>query len=97
MRESSCRYDSDRVKAMIENKKSKYGWEFLFIGANIDAVQTAKNFGIGADRAVDYHADQKGTEVLYQTVSNTVYAMRANNSITDSWSKDIKKDFKDRK
>ncbi len=94
---SSCRYDSDRVKAMIENQKSKYGWEFLFIGANIDAVETAKGFGIGADRAVDYHADQKGTEVLYQTVSDTVYAMRANNPISDSWSKNIKKDFKDRK
>ena len=47
-----------------ENQKKKYGWEFLFIGANIDAVETAKHFGIDADRAVDYHADRKGTAVL---------------------------------
>ena len=53
---------------MIENQKGKYGWEFLFIGANIDAVETAKHFGIDADRAVDYHADRKGTAVLYDTV-----------------------------
>ena len=47
-----------------ENQKKKYGWEFLFIGANIDAVEPAKHFGIDADRAVDYHADRKGTAVL---------------------------------
>ena len=47
-----------------ENQKKKYGWEFLFIGANIDAVEPAKHFGIDADRALDYHADRKGTAVL---------------------------------
>ena len=55
---------SDRVKAMIENQKEKYGWEFLFIGANIDAVETAKHFGIDADRAVDYHADRLSSVFL---------------------------------
>ncbi len=94
---ASHRYDSDRVKAMIENQKKKYGWEFLFIGANIDAVETAKHFGIDADRAVDYHADSKGTVVLYDTVSKTVCNMRACAPILPGWSSDIKKDFESRK
>ena len=62
---------------MIENQKKKYDCEFLFIGANIDAVETAKHFVIDVDRAVDYHADRKGTAVHYDTVSETVCNMRA--------------------
>ena len=54
MENTSRRYDSEKVKKMIERQKEKYGWEFLFLGANIDAVETAKHFGIGADRAVNY-------------------------------------------
>ena len=57
-------YDSTTVKAMIEEQKKEHGWEFLFIGANIDAVETARNFGIDAERAVAYHADAKGTAVV---------------------------------
>ncbi len=94
---ASHHYDSDRVKAMIENQKEKYGWEFLFIGANIDAVETAKHFGISADRAVDYHADKKGTAVLYNAVSETVCNMRASAPISSEWSSVIKKDFGSRK
>lgn len=90
-------YDSDRVKVMIEHQKEKYGWEFLFIGANIDAVETAKHFGIGADRAVDYHADRKGTAVLYEAVSKTVCNMRASVPLSSAWSDDIKHDFESRK
>lgn len=80
-----------------ENQKKKYGWEFLFIGANIDAVEPAKHFGTDADRAVDYHADRKGTAVLYDTVSETVCHMRASAPISSDWSSDIKKDFEGRK
>ena len=82
---------------MIENQKEKHGWEFLFIGANIDAVETAKHFGIGADRAVDYHADRKGTAVLYEAVSKTVCHMRASVPLSSAWSDDIKNDFESRK
>ena len=82
---------------MIENHKKKYGGEILFIGANIDAGETAKHFGIDADRAVDYHADRKGTAVLYDTVSETVCHMRACAPILSEWSSDIKKDFESRK
>ena len=82
---------------MIENHKKKYGWEILFIGANIDAGETAKHFGIDADRGVDYHADRKGTAVLYDTVSETVCHMRTSAPISSDWSRDIKKDFESRK
>ena len=61
MENASRRYDSETVKKMIERQKEKYGWEFLFLGANIDAVETAKHFGIGADRAVNYHSDHTRT------------------------------------
>ncbi|MDO4847572.1 MAG: hypothetical protein Q3968_05530 [Clostridiaceae bacterium] len=93
---ASHRYSSDEVKKMIEQKK-ELGWEFLFIGANIDAVETAKHFGIGEDRAVDYRADEMGTRVLYDTVSDAVCAMRSCQPLTAGWSKKIKNDYKDRK
>lgn len=88
-------YSSDEVKKMIEQKK-EIGWEFLFIGANIDSVETAKHFGISEDRAVNYHADGKGTKVLYETVSNAVCKMRACEPLTADWSADIDNDFKSR-
>ena len=65
---ASHTYSSEKVKKMIEHQKEKYGWEFLFIGANIDAVETAARYGIGKDRAVNYNADAKGTHILYESV-----------------------------
>lgn len=97
MENASHIYDSAQVKQMIERQKKEYGWEFLFIGANIDAVETARNFGIGADRAVNYHADKKGTRVLYEAVSETVGQMRASASLSADWSKEIQEDFESRK
>ena len=94
---ASCKYSSDEVKKMVEPQKEKYGWEFLFIGANIDSVETAKRFGIGADRAVNYHADKEGTAVVYDTVSETVCRMRSDAPIGASWSQRINDDFKNRK
>lgn len=97
MENASHIYDSTQVKQMIERQKKEYGWEFLFIGANIDAVETARNFGIGADRAVNYHADKKGTGVLYDAVSKTVGQMRASVPLSADWSKEIQEDFENRK
>ena len=94
---ASRRYSSDEVKRMIEHEKEKYGWEFLFIGANIDAVETAARYGISEDRAVNYHADSKGTQVLYESVSNVVCSVRANECIDDSWSLPIDEDYKRRR
>lgn len=89
-------YSSDEVKEMVEHEKEKYGWEFLFIGANIDSVETAKHFGIGADRAVNYHADSQGTEVVFNTVAETVSCMRASMPLASNWSDDINADFNSR-
>ena len=70
MENASHRYNSEKVKLMIERQKTKYGWEFLFLGANIDAVETASQFGIGADRAVNYQCDSEGTALNYGQRSN---------------------------
>lgn len=96
MENASHRYTSDRVKHMIERQKEKYGWEFLFIGANIDAVETAAQYGIGSDRAVNYNADEKGTKILYATVSESICRMRANAPLQADWSADINSDYEKR-
>lgn len=89
-------YNSDIVKNMIERQKKKYGWEFLFIGANIDAVETAANFGISRDRAVNYHADETGTDIVYETVSMAVENVRENRTLQADWCAKIDDDFKNR-
>lgn len=97
MENASHRYSSKEVKKKIEHQKEKYGWEFLFIGANIDAVETAKHFGIGHDRAVNYHSDEMGTAVAYNAVSEAVMNMRCCAPIQENWSEEIEKDYKKRK
>jgi len=84
------------VKHMIERQKKRYGWEFLFIGANIDAVETAARYGISEDRAVNYHADKVGTRVVYETVTNAVCSVRANQELNANWSEEINEDYQKR-
>lgn len=93
---ASHKYSSDEVKKMVERQKEEYGWEFIFIGANIDSVETAKNFGIGADHAVNYHADHRGTKVVFDAVSETVCMMRESKPLA-GWSDKINKDYNSRK
>ena len=93
---SSHRYTSEDVKRMIERQKEKYGWEFLFIGANIDAVETAARYGIRKDRAVNYNADKEGTKVLYETLSEAVCEVRASAPLSTAWSDRINSDFQKR-
>ena len=90
---ASHRYTSEQVKKMIERQKEKYGWEFLFIGANIDAVETAARYGISKDRAVNYNADAKGTHILYESVARAVCNVRADVPISAVWSEDINADY----
>jgi hypothetical protein len=78
---------------MIERQKEKYGWEFLFIGANIDAVETASRYGIGADRAVNYNADKEGTSIVYETVAKAVCNVRAKAPLCEDWSNEINEDY----
>ncbi|MBQ6052416.1 MAG: VWA domain-containing protein [Clostridia bacterium] len=96
MENASREYDSKTVKNMIEKQKDKYGWEFLFLGANIDAVETAKNFGIGADRAVNYKADKRGTRLNFDVLSEAIGTVRACAPLTATWKKDIEEDYENR-
>ena len=97
MENASRKYGADEVRRKIERMKEEKGWEFLFIAANIDAVQTAGRFGIDADRAVNYLADKKGTNVVYECVSRAVGSIRANAPMKASWSEEIATDYKKRK
>lgn len=94
MENASRKYTYDRVKAMIERQKGKYGWEFLFLGANIDAAREAARFGIGADRAANYHADHEGTGVIYETVSEAICQVRSCAApLQANWKARIDEDF----
>ena len=93
---SSREYSSDKVKVQIERQKAKYGWEFIFLGANIDAVQTASHFGIAPDRAQNYHADSEGVELNFRVMSEAVATFRECAAMTEGWNDEIEKDFKRR-
>ena len=97
MENASRTYSADKVKKMIGHEKEKYGWEFLFLGANIDAVSTASRFGIGEDRAVDYLADGQGTGVLYDTVSEAVVNLRRSKALSPDWCGAIREDNRRKK
>ena len=96
MENASHRYNSEKVKLMIERQKTKYGWEFLFLGANIDAVETASQFGIGADRAVNYQCDSEGTALNYEVVSEAISSVRCSAPLSADWKKRIDEDYKKR-
>lgn len=93
---ASREYGYDQVRHMIERQKKHYGWEFLFLGANIDAVETAAKFGIGADRAANYHADSEGTQLNYEVVSEAVSCLRGSKQLNKDWKARIDKDFSQR-
>lgn len=90
MENASRRYSAEKVRSMIQKEKEKYGWEFLFLAANIDAVETAKRYGIESDRAANYRASEEGTVVLYDTVSDAVASIRRNAKLTPNWSAKLK-------
>ena len=96
MENASHRYSSEEVKKMVRRQKDRYGWEFLFLGANIDAVETAAHYGIGADRAVRFHNDRKGVTLNYDTVSMTVGRMRARETVGAEWKEQIEADYASR-
>ena len=93
---ASRRYNYAKVKQMIERQKERCGWEFLFLGANIDAAAEAARFGITADRAANYHADSKGTAVIYDAVCEAVCNVRASRPMSASWKNRIDEDFQKR-
>ena len=93
---ASKRYDYDKVRKMIERQKKKYGWEFLFLGANIDAAAEATRFGISADRAVNYKCDEEGTALNYEVIGDAVCTVRACKPLSADWKKRIDEDVKNR-
>lgn len=96
MENASRHYNAERIKQMIERQKARYGWEFLFLGANIDAVETAGHFGIGADRAVNYHADSAGTQLNYEVLSEAICVVRGSAPLGADWKKRIDEDYENR-
>ena len=94
---ASRRYDYAKVRKMIERQKERYGWEFLFLGANIDAAAEAKRFGISADRAVDYLADAEGTALNYRVLNNIVSSVRCGEALEGDMFQDIRRDVSERR
>lgn len=93
---SSREYSPQQIKELLQRQKERYGWEFLFLGANIDAVQTAGQFGIDADRAVDYVPDSEGTELNFRMMSETVAAFRTHGAVPSACLEEIREDMKKR-
>ena len=93
MENASRRYSADEVRSLIERQKAEAGWEFLFLGANIDAVQTARGLGIGADRAANYCCDAPGTALNFDSLSDAVSTVRAHAPLSAKWKSRIDEDF----
>lgn len=93
---ASHSFSSKEVKKMIKKQTEKHGWDFLFLGANIDAIETAKTYGIHEDHAVNYHADKRGTRKIFEGVSNAVSACRVAAPICAEWKADIEEDYNNR-
>ncbi len=93
---ASRKYTSDRVKQMIERQKEKYGWEFIFLGANIDAIETAKSFGISEDRAANFVNDGDGIEVMYSAQCCLMSDIRKNRDCGRAWKAKVDADYKRR-
>ena len=93
MENASSEFTRAKIKKMVQYQKEKFGWEFIFLGANIDAISTAAQFGIEEDFAVEYHADHVGTQLNYQAVSEVVSNLRSGKKIDRSWKEGIERDY----
>lgn len=96
MENASREYTYERVRQMIEYEKEKHGWEFLFLGANIDAAKEAARFGITEDRAANYHADHQGTAVIYEAMNEAVRSVRACSPMSADWKRRVDEDYQKR-
>lgn len=97
MENSSRFYQADRVRSMVERQKNKYSWEFLFLGANIDAVETARRYGIDVNKSVCYHNDAKGVAMNYRVMERAIRMVRSDMVLDSGWKEDAEDDFEKRK
>ena len=96
MENASREYTYRRVKELIRRQRERYGWEFIFLGANIDAAREAARFGISEDHAANYHADSQGTAVIYEAVSEAVCNVRASRPMRADWKRRVDEDYQKR-
>jgi len=96
MENASKEYTVNSVKKLISEQKEKENWEFLFLGANIDAIKTAGSFGIDESRAAQYKSDSIGTQLNYDSINNAVKEFRSNSKLNENWKKEIENDVKKR-
>lgn len=94
---ASREFTHDQIRALIDHEKSKYGWEFLFIGANMDAVKEAAKFGIAANRAAQFTSDAQGVQLNYKVMSDVVHQFRTKDHISETWKAPIEEDQKKRR
>ena len=97
MENASRRYTHSKVKKMVERQKESYGWEFLFLGANMDAIEAAGHIGIHADRAVTYQCDEEGTALNYEVLGAAIHHVRScSEPLMPCWKRRIDEDVKRR-
>ncbi|MDP4178899.1 MAG: hypothetical protein Q8900_11230 [Bacillota bacterium] len=97
MENASKEFSYEKIHQMIENQKNKFGWEFIFLGANIDAAAVAEKFGISPNRAANYNADSEGTLLNYEVLNEAVSSFRTDCKISENWKKRIDEDFQNRR
>ncbi len=93
MENASREFNRSQIKDLIEVQKEKYDWEFIFLGANIDAISTARDLGIREDRVANYHLDSEGTHLNFKVLSNAVSEYRVHKFIEPNWKDEIDKDY----
>ena len=96
MENASRRYSRDKVRRMVRHEQEKYGWEFLFLGANMDAVKEAGRYGIRKDRSVQYCIDPAGTDLNFRSIDRAMSGFRRGEEVDASWKAEIEKDFEER-
>lgn len=96
MENSSHKYTSERIKKEIKLRQEEYGWEFIFLAANIDAVETAAEYGIRSDRAAGYRQDKRGMKITYETVSKAITSIRCCEDLDKGeWRQELDDDYKE--
>lgn len=90
-------YGADRIRSMISHQKDKYGWEFIFLGANMDAIQTANTYGIDPSRAQSYHCDKTGVNLNFEVMSEAITQVRATKTLNEHWKDKVDKDYQNRR